>query len=232
MNFFGFNVKNNNEVLNMITKREFLNTNVCATLGWVSHNQKGAPTPLTFAQENRFYIGNLIGQKAREQFSSGKLISGINNQSVIATTKMELQSVQNGTFFEAAFEADGYIAKADILRKTGEAYHIIEVKSSTEKDLSKAEGREYVEDLAYTVWVARKAGLNVEKASLWFLSKEYRFGDDDSKLFSKIACTQKVEELIPIYEARSEYINDTLQLPNKPTPVPIKECKQCDLNHD
>src|SRR6056297_1286519 len=195
----------------MITKREFLNTNVCATLGWVSHNQKGAPTPLTFAQENRFYMGNLIGKKAREQYPTGKLISGINNQSVIATTKIELQNVQNGIFFEAAFEADGFIAKADILIKTGEAYQIIEVKSSTEKDLSKTKGGKFVEDLAYTVWVAKKAGLNVEKASLWFLSEAYRFGDDESKLFRKIECTQAVEELIPVYEASAGYIKNTLQ---------------------
>lgn len=215
----------------MITKREFLNTNVCATLGWLSHNQKGERPPLTFAQENRFYIGNLIGQKARTQLPAGQLISGINNQSVIDTTKMALQNVQNGTFFEAAFEYNGFIAKADILRKTGDVFHIIEVKSSTEKDLSKSEGREYVEDLAYTVWVARKAGFKVEKASLWFLSKDYRLGDHASKLFSKIECTQAVDMLVPVYDSKANYIQATLQNTNQPTPVPIKDCKNCDFNH-
>lgn len=215
----------------MITKREFLNTLICPTLGWVSHHQKGTSTPLTFSQENRFYIGNLIGQKARDQFPNGKLISGTNNRSAIDTTKIEIQQAQNGDFFEAAFETDDFIAKADILRKTGDSYHLIEVKSSTEKDLSKAEGREYVEDLAYTVWVARKAGFNVEKASLWFLSKDYQFGDHDSKLFSKIECTQAVDMLVPVYDSKANYIQTTLQNTNQPTPVPIKDCKNCDFNH-
>ncbi|MEA1884548.1 MAG: DUF2779 domain-containing protein [Thermotogota bacterium] len=215
----------------MITKREFLNTNACATLGWLSHNQKGERTLLTFAQENRFYIGNLIGQKARDQFPNGKLISGTNNRSAIDTTKIEIQQVQNGVFFEAAFEYNEFIAKADIVRKTGDVYHIIEVKSSTEKDLSKSEGREYIEDLAYTVWVARKAGFNVEKASLWFLSKDYRFGDHDSKLFSKNECTQAVDMLMPVYDSKANYIQSTLQNTNQPTTEPIKDCKNCDFNH-
>ncbi len=215
----------------MITKREFLNTNGCATLGWLTHHQKGERPPLTFAQENRFYIGTRIGQKARDQFPNGQLISGINNQSVIATTRMALQKTQNGVFFEAAFEANDFIAKADIVRKIGTVYHIIEVKSSTEKDLSKSEGREYVEDLAYTVWVARKAGFNVEKTSLWFLSKDYRLGDHASKLFSKIECTQAVDMLVPVYDSKPNSIQATLQNTNQPTPKPITDCKNCDFNH-
>ena len=159
------------------------------------------------------------------------MITGINNQSVIDTTKIETQNVQNGTFFEAAFEADGFIAKADILRKTGDSYQIIEVKSSTEKDLSKSEGKEYIEDVAYTVWVARKAGFNIEKASLWFLSKNYRFGDDEGKLFSNNECTQAVDMLVPVYESKANFIQTILQNTNQPPPVPIKDCKNCDFNH-
>ena len=215
----------------MITKREFLNSLICPTLGWLAHNQKETSTPLTFSQENRFYIGNLIGQKAREQFLNGKLISGTNNQSVIATTKMELKNVQNSTFFEAAFEANGFIAKADILIKTGDSYHIIEVKSSTEKDLTKTEGKDYLEDLAYTVWVTENSGLNVEKASLWFLSSEFRFGDDAGKLFKKIEATELVVGLIPVYDSKSSYINNSIQNSEKPTPTPKKDCKKCEYNH-
>jgi len=201
----------------MITKREFLNSLICPTLGWLAHNQKETSTPLTFSQENRFYIGNLIGQKARERFLNGKLISGTNNQSVIATTKMELKNVQNSTFFEAAFEANGFIAKADILIKTGDSYHIIEVKSSTEKDLTKTEGKDYLEDLAYTVWVAKNEGLNVEKASLWFLSSEFRFGDDAGKLFEKIEATELVVGLIPVYDSSQD--TSTTQFKTRKNPL-------------
>lgn len=216
----------------MIIKRVFLNALLCPTLSWITSHEQGDFANLTFAQENRFYIGNLIGQKAREQFQNGKLISGTNNQSVIATTKMALQNVQNGTFFEAAFEANDFMAKADVLIKTRESYHIIEVKSSTEKDLTKTAGKEYLEDLAYTVWVAKNAGLKVEKASLWFISKEYQFGEDTSKLFRKIEATELVEALIPVYDSKARFIKNTVQNTNKPTPEPIKDCKTCEYQFD
>jgi len=215
----------------LMSKKDFLNALICPMLAWRSYNQRDLNN-LSFEQEYRFYIEDLLIKKAREQFPNGKMISETNNQSVITRTKMELENAQNGTYFEAAFEANDFIAKVDILRKTGDSYHIIEVKSSTVKDLSKAEGRESVEDLAYTVWVAKKAGLNVEKASLWFLSKEYRFGEDTSKLFKIIDATDLVEQLFVFFELKSKGIKIMLQNTETPIPVPIRECRRCPFNHE
>lgn len=217
--------------MNYITKADYLNTVTCPTLGWYTHNNT-SKEDLTFAIENRIYIGNCIGEKARKKFINGTFISGKNVKDAVYTTAQLLNTTPNGVFFEAAFEQDGFVARADILIKTGNKYKIIEVKSATEQDITKSGGKPYLEDLAYTCWVAQKNGLEIEHASLYFLSKEYRIGDGEDKLFAEVDGLQAVQKLLSIYDSKADFIKKTLSKPEKSEPHPIKDCKTCPMKRE
>jgi len=214
-----------------ITKADFLNSMNCTTLGWYTYNNTEKEV-LTFAIENRIYIGHLIGEKAREKFIDGTMINGKTINDAIIVTRQLLSEKPNGVFFEAAFEHDGFVARADILIKTGDKYKIIEVKSATEQDITKSKGKPYVEDLAYTCWVAEKAGLKVDESSLYFLSGEYRLGDDVSKLFTEVYATEQVQALIPVYDSKAAFIKKTLLKTERSGPHLIPDCKSCGMKRE
>jgi len=84
------------------------------------------------------------------------------------------------TIFEAAVLVDGYAAKADVLRRQGGAWELIEVKASVN------EHDEFTDDMAYTAMVLQRAVVAISKASLMLLNRHYRLGMTDADLFAKL----------------------------------------------
>jgi hypothetical protein len=135
-----------------IDKRTFLATLPCATRGWFAHREAGgAPTP---ADEWAFFGGNQVGEAARAH---------------LGPASAELQ-------FETTFHWGAFAARADALRRNGDGWDLIEVKSSKEPEPGKKIDRELVDDIAYTLMVARGAGAAIERCTLLLLSRSYRLG--------------------------------------------------------
>ena len=167
-----------------ITKNLFLNAVICPTLGWrLRGDQRASPTP-TLAQQFRMEQGAEIGLKARSLFSEGVLISAGSLANDAAETAELIRPGGPSVLFEATFVVEGYAAKADILTRIGDAWHVIEVKSN----INLKQG--LIDDLAYTLMVLGRAGLNCSKASLLLISREFRLGNDESDLFIRYDCTE------------------------------------------
>ena len=133
-----------------------------------------------------------IHERARKVFPKGHFIKD-SNISVAEKTKEILKDESIPVIFEATFLANGFIAKANILKREKSGWHIIEIKSKVkgDKEIRRRDKEDLINDIAYTAMVATQAGLNVIKCSLMLISKDYRLGMTNEKIFKEIIYTDE-----------------------------------------
>ena len=129
--------------------------------------------------QSRFETGYRIGDFAQSLYPDGVQIAPDNNLTAALKQTTQLLSVSpRKTLFEATFQAEGILVRADLLVPIKAGWHMVEVKSSTTvKDY-------HVEDAAIQSWVARKAGLPLANTSLLFVDSKWTYpgGHDYSGL--------------------------------------------------
>ncbi|MCK4823319.1 hypothetical protein KA005_46635, partial [bacterium] len=207
--------------MGIITKKIFLKTISCPALGWLTNSDDIQKT-LSVADKLRIEQGLEIQQKARNIFPNGQLVTGDNIFAAKKTQEL-LKDEGVSVIFEATFLVDGYIAKADILIRQSFGWHIIEVKSGVN------DKKEYLDDLTYTSMVAGNAGLEISDCSLMLLSRDYRLGMEDDKLFIEIKHTKEVLLQAKEFTDHCDVVTQIISQDSKPD-VELKwECKGCDI---
>ena len=161
-----------------MNKTDFLAANQCITMAW--RQTRHESPPLDEATKFRMEQGREIGEFARQLFPDGILVHGHSDRG-LAETQQLIADDTTKTIFEAAFSAGVFTAKADVLNRNADGWDVIEVKSSFSN--SKKAATDYVDDLAYTVMVLRRAGITVKMSALLLLSREYRYGDQVDQAF-------------------------------------------------
>ena len=73
--------------------------------------------------------GQEIGRRAQELYPKGILVAKEDGKSPAQITQHLIATPSTETLFEAAFDAGPLTAKADILRREGGGWHVLEVKS-------------------------------------------------------------------------------------------------------
>jgi hypothetical protein len=210
------------EMREIINKADWLAAGQCPTLGWYRlREQESTPTE---AERFRMEQGQNIGVLARALYPDGILISRNTGQTLTEATQGLIAEPKRQTFFEAAFHAAPFAAKVDILRRHGDGWHVLEVKSSFPdsggiKDL--------IDDLAYTVFVLRRAGQRIAKASLVLLSRSYRYGDPTDALFETVDKTIDVNERIASFEDGADNLGRVLLDATPPKPRLVPACREC-----
>ncbi|OAA30198.1 hypothetical protein AT15_00395 [Kosmotoga arenicorallina S304] len=176
--------------MKMINKYSFLEFEKCPVRGWFAHNsfQK---SELSIAEKFRIRQGIEIGKRARNLFPGGILVEAMEPNEAVRDTSLLLNNQSVETIFEPAFFDDNFIARADMVRKAQNGLEVYEVKSSLS---TTSRIRDYIKDLAYTVMVIEDSGYRVSDAKLILVSKDYRKGDEDSKLFDTVDVFNKVCE--------------------------------------
>ena len=109
-------------------------------------------------RQNMLDMGKQIGDIARLCFPGGQLVSEGYRQSdaALERTAQLMADPKVSAIFEAAFEYEGTLVRADILERSGEeSWHLIEVKASSRvKAIHK-------EDLAVQAYVLKGCGLSL-----------------------------------------------------------------------
>jgi hypothetical protein len=132
--------------------------------------------------------------------------------------------------FEASFTLDGYTARADWIRRVKGGWVIGEIKSSLFNEDGPKD--EHLEDLAYTVMVARRAGLPVRVCELVLMNRDWRLGMPDSDLF---VVTDHTADLMPIVDEFNrlwDQVAPLLLRRSKPSPHWCWECRDCEFFAD
>jgi len=127
-----------------VTKSDWLAAEQCLGMAW--YGLRAASTAPNEAELFRMEQGQEIGTLARELYPDGILLSKTDGKSAAEITQDVIADRSIETLFEGAFGAGPFVAKADILRRQDDAWHILEVKSNF-SDTS--DMKELIDDLAY-----------------------------------------------------------------------------------
>lgn len=199
-----------------VTKELFLTAVACPTQAWYLANSDAAPP--TVGERFRMEEGQEVHEFARTDCPEGQF-AGTPDK-----TARLLASATATVLFEAAFEVDGFSARADILRKRKRGIVVTEVKSSLHDDEKVHD--EHIDDLAYTVMVLRRAGQNVLKATLLQLSREYR-RNGRSPMFAESDHSEAVFERADEFDQQWQVVRDALARNGRPRPRLMFACRDC-----
>ena len=155
------------------------------------------------------------------------------NWGVRATLERTAALIEQGApaIYEAAFEHDNVLVYVDILRRQGDAWRLIEVKSTSRvKD-------EHLKDCAIQTWVAHGAGHSLVGTSLAHVDSSFVYpgGGDYAGLFTEADISAEVEALMPEVPAWVETATravgeDEPEVPVGPhctSPYDCPFCAQC-----
>lgn len=115
-----------------------------------------------------FQIGNEIGEIAQRLCHNGILIEDQDNLSAaIAATKAALSGHPDRPIFEATFQHEGLLIRADVLTPTLNGYRMTEVKSSTSVKPY------HVDDCAVQAWVLKQNKIKLASVELAHVDKSF-----------------------------------------------------------
>ncbi len=210
-----------------VSKQIFLKAIVCPTMGWLLRtgaiDRKEAWARLGPGAKFRMEQGLEIGRRARAVYPAGQFVREVNLTAAEKHTREWLSNPDIPVIFEGAFLVDGFVARADILRREGDGWHLVEVKSSTNSR------DEFIDDMAYTAMVLERGGVPLSGVSLWLISRDFRLGMDNAELFARIDHTDQVRARVEEFKPLWSQIDEITRAPVKPEARLRFECRQCDI---
>ena len=145
-------------------------------------------------QVKRLYqIGNEVGEIAQRLCPDGILIEDQKNLSAaIAATKAALDAYPDRPIFEATFQHDGLLVRADVLLPTRKGYRMTEVKSSTSVKSY------HVDDCAVQAWVLKQNKVRLATVELAHVDTAFVYQGDGNYhgLFKSARLDSEVKELL------------------------------------
>lgn len=157
-----------------ITKTDYLEYTYCKKNLWFKKHKPELFEDVELSEFEKKIIeeGNAADAAAQNLFSGGILINAVEMQAV-QDTKAAIDEGKT-TLFQAAFSSDVFYIRADVLQynESLEGWELFEVKASN--DIKRKEPNHYVNDLAFQKTVIEQSGLNIVKASVIHLNRNYR----------------------------------------------------------
>ena len=194
----------------MLTKSNYLKFVQCHKAFWLETHHPEQAAPPEPSTRRRLRVGQRIDLLARELYPHGELIPYRIHPEEMAPLTAEAIQNDAETLFQATFHVEGSLVKVDILTQEGDGWHLIEVKSSTgyKKEV-------HLPDIGFQLYVLKKAGVNVVRASIMHLNKPCRF-PDLSNLFELRDVTEEAVAYLPTVEqavARMRSLNSLTTIP-------------------
>ena len=201
-----------------VNKQTFLDAIICPTRGWLTRHEATDPS-----EGDRFRMaeGIDIGRRARNLFPSGTLVSEVGLDAAAAKTQELMADPNVPAIFEATWLVDQFVAKADILVRQPRGWKVLEVKSGINPK------SEYINDVAYTLMIASRAGVKVASAALVLLNQGYRLGADESELFAEHDVSEEAFAAAQKFEADWESVPVSALAARQPPSALIFACRGC-----
>lgn len=202
----------------------------CPKLLWLSVNEPNLATPPTPEDEERFETGNRVGELATERYPGGVMIDTQpwEYDRSIALTEKAVASGAPAVYEASAQSPDGAYARADIfLRCADGGWDIIEVKSSTDSDLSKSI-KTYLPDLSLQYHVFTNAGYQINRCILLLMNSGYRKDGEINvqQLFAEYDLTDKVLAMQSDVQINIPKFHAILEQPDAPEITIGSQCNK------
>ena len=158
--------------------------------------------------EQRLAAGHRVTQTARALLPGGVLIGPDDNLAqALALTRALLRESPTVPLFEATFEHQGVLVRADLLVPHGSGYRAVEVKSAASlKDY-------YLSDCAVQAWVMEGAGVALERMELAHIDASFVYpgAADYRGLFRHVDVGEPIKPLKAHVPSWVEQAHGTLQ---------------------
>lgn len=201
-----------------VNKRSFLWAMICPAQGWYHHRDRSTPS---LGAQLLLEEGNKVGRRAHALFPGGVKAHGASMVGRAEETARLMADADVPAIFEAAFVAGELSTKADVLVRLDDGWELIEVKSSIN-------GKpEHTDDLAYTSMVMARAGTKIDRATLMIVSRDYRLGDDVSKLLVRDDRTADVKTQLRKFDELADALVAKIFQDDRPDVELIIACRKC-----
>jgi hypothetical protein len=207
-----------------IDKQTFLAGLKCPTRAWFDRRNLQTAQ---LDEGDRFLAeqGREIGLLARRLFPLGTVVVPEEDQSHCEATAATIADPELPVLFEATFEAEPFVARADIIERKDGGWVVIEVKMS----LSTTDRLdELTDDLGYTVAVAVKSGLRVVGAELLLLNPDFRVGmaveDQFVRVDQSVQALSKASTFLKGFELLEQQTSSVVHPPGKL----CSTCRDCE----
>jgi hypothetical protein len=208
-----------------VEKHAFLAGCACPTFGWLEH--RGNTAPMTPGIEWRFHFGNEIGVKARAALGEGTMIPRAPlDVAASASTSALGDPCNNALLFEVTFVAVNCVARADALRRGAGGWELVEVKSGKSPEDGEGPKAAYLDDIGFTLFVARASGLRIDRALLMMVNRDYRT-DLDESLFVELDVTTEASARAERFATSARAITDAVLADEKPDAMLKFACGKC-----
>ena len=153
-----------------LSKSRFIAGTQCHLRLWYESYERELASAPDDALQAIFDTGHEVGEVACRRYPGGHRVAHDHHHipQALSETRQVLRAGIAPALFEAAFEHERVLVRADVLQRlpTG-GWRLIEVKSSTRlKDV-------FILDVAVQLWVLRGAGLDVRDAGVLTLNRDY-----------------------------------------------------------
>lgn len=209
----------------LLSKSRFLAGGQCQLRLWYQCYDRELASPVTAVQQARFDEGHYVGKLATQRHPGGILITEdhFHHKAAVESTLTAMADENVPAIFEAAFIEDDVRIRVDILeRASGGRWNLIEVKSSNKVK------SEHYDDVAVQYHVLRSAGLDIEKAGLLHLNKDYLYDGNELDLNNLFSFDDMIQQAI----ARQDEVKRLLKLYKHmlsatvaPKILPARHCK-------
>ena len=197
-----------------ISKTEFLDYLTCPGFAWHKRHNRDTLPPLEESALRRMRDGNYVERRARELFPTGRLITARHHDSADTETRGAIDAGVDVLFQATALAETGLIARADILERLDDGWHLIEIKSSSaDPDKPRNVIRKHLDDLTFQSIAFRHAGIPVVKTSLLVLNRSFRRNGEirPDEMFTLVDATNDVNKAhMSVHPQVEEAINTLL----------------------
>jgi hypothetical protein len=148
----------------------------------------------TEATQVAFAVGHQVGEVARAQYPKGILVGHDDNlNAAVGQTRMLLKNATRTPIFEATFEHQNTLVRADLMLPWGRSWHLAEVKSTG------GPKPYHLNDLAVQSWVAKESGVPVARATVRHIDTSFVYpgGGNYRGLFVDASVRAEMKDLVP-----------------------------------
>lgn len=203
-----------------LSKTRFLSGCQCPLKLWFDVHRPRLASPLDEGLQAVFERGRQVGDLARQRWPGGLTVGGSPRRprAAFERTRELMADPDVAAIFEAAIAHRGAMTRVDVLaRAPGGAWDLVEVKSATRVK------EPFDLDVAVQYWILRGAGINVRRAGLLVLNRDYvyRGGELDlENLFRFEDLTEQCDSRFREIEERVAEFHGVLALAEPPD-IPI-----------
>lgn len=176
-----------------LSKSRIMAAKQCPKRLWLDVHRPDLRTPDENSQR-RLDQGRRLHEVFRGIYPNGELLGDhLPLQQALQRTEQYIADGQTHPLFEATFNADGVLVRADMLRGRFDGVHLTEVKSSTRVKAH------HLVDCAIRYWLVRQAGHPIAGMAVAHVDRRFVYAGDGnySGLLRHVDVTDKLDELLP-----------------------------------